>query len=75
MKFMPSPQALSNENDFFTYLVEKYAEKKNRSAAEVLKEFDDSGMTEYIMAMYPMYHTEKIENAFADIDRKKLAEL
>jgi len=63
-------QALSNKNDFFVYLIEKYAENRNRSAADVIKQFDDSGMTEYIMSMYPMYHTEAIENAFADIDRK-----
>ena len=67
---MSTPPALSKENDFFVYLLEKYAEKKNRSTADVLKEFDASGLTEYIMSMYPMYHTEVIENAFADIDRK-----
>ncbi|MDR1829932.1 MAG: hypothetical protein LBQ76_04090 [Candidatus Fibromonas sp.] len=27
---------------------------------------------EYIMQTYPMYHTERIENAFADIDRVEL---
>jgi hypothetical protein len=62
---------LSNKNDFFVYLLEKYAEKKHRSAADVLQEFDSSGMTGYIMAMYPMYHTEAIENALADIDKKR----
>jgi hypothetical protein len=70
---MSKLQTLSAENDFFVYLIEKYAEKKNRSAAEILEQFDGSGMTEYVMAMYPMYHTEVIENAFADIDRKALS--
>ncbi|MDR1183780.1 MAG: DUF3791 domain-containing protein [Coriobacteriales bacterium] len=71
---MPNLQALSDEKDFFVYLIEKYAEKKNRSAAEILEQFDTSGMTEYVMAMYPMYHTEVIENAFADIEKKMLSQ-
>ena len=68
---MQTLQPLSDENDFFVYLLEKYAEKKSRSAAELLRQFDSSGLTEYIIAMYPMYHTEALENAFADIDNRQ----
>ena len=67
---MPVPKPLSSKNDFFVYLMERYAEKKGLSTADVLRQFDESAMTEYIMAMYPMYHTEAIENALTDIDRK-----
>ncbi|MDR2563029.1 MAG: DUF3791 domain-containing protein [Prevotellaceae bacterium] len=61
---------LSNENFFFVYLLEKYAEYKNSSAPEILKYFDSINLTEYINEMYPIYHCEHINNAFDDIDRK-----
>jgi len=61
---------LSNETLFFVYLLEKYAEYKGASAANSLKLFDQMHLTDYIKQMYPMYHTERIENAFSDIDRK-----
>ena len=60
---------LSNEMQFFAYLLEKYAEYKGESATNVLKTFDETHLTEYIKQMYPMYHTERLENAFADIDK------
>jgi hypothetical protein len=55
---------------FFVYLLEKYAEYKKTDAASVLKIFDQTNLTGYIKEMYPMYHTERLENAFADIDGK-----
>jgi len=55
---------------FFVYLLEKYAARKGTTAASVLKTFDETHLTDYIKQMYPMYHTERIENAFDDIDRK-----
>jgi hypothetical protein len=67
---MPYTNELSSELSFFVYLLEKYAEYKNSSAQQILNRFDDAKLTEYIMQMYPMYHTERIENAFDDIDRK-----
>jgi len=60
---------LSNEMLFFVYLLEKYAEYKGQSATSILKIFDETHLTDYIKQMYPMYHTERIENAFADIDK------
>jgi hypothetical protein len=62
---------LSNEILFFVYLLEKYAEYKGTSATESLKVFDQMHLTNYIKQMYPMYHTERLENAFLDIDRKR----
>jgi hypothetical protein len=67
---MSNGRELSNEISFFVYLLEKYAEHKNTGARQALDAFDEAGLTEYIMRMYPMYHTERIENAFCDIERK-----
>ncbi|GBU24938.1 hypothetical protein R83H12_01574 [Fibrobacteria bacterium R8-3-H12] len=60
---------MSNEIAFFVYLLEKYAEYKNENTFSLLKKWEDSNLIDYIMQMYQMYHTERIENAFADIDR------
>ena len=60
---------LSNEILFFIYLLEKYAEYKSVSTVTILKTFDEAHITEHIKQMYPMYHTERIENAFEDINR------
>jgi hypothetical protein len=34
------------------------------------KLWQERGLTDYINGMYEQYHTERLENAFADIDRK-----
>ena len=54
---------------FFAYLLEKYAEYKGESTTNVLKTFDEAHLTDYIKQMYPMYHSERLKNAFADIDK------
>jgi len=59
---------MSNEIAFFAYLLEKYAEYKNENTAITLAKWEQLNLIEYIMQMYPMYHTERIENAFTDID-------
>jgi len=61
---------MSKEIAFFAYLLEKYAEYKNEDTTSLLLKWEESNLIEYIMQMYPMYHTERIENAFADIDRQ-----
>jgi hypothetical protein len=68
---MKNRKQLSNETYFFLYLLETYAEYKKKDVPAVLKQFDDSRLTDYINALYPMYHTERLENAFEDIDRKQ----
>lgn len=60
---------MSREMQFFMYLIERYAEYKNSTAGDVLTEWDELGITNKIYDMYELYHTEAIENAFADIDR------
>ena len=59
---------MSEEMSFFMYLLEFYAAYKNRKTADVLKEWDAHGITQKIYDNYWGYHTERIENAFMDID-------
>lgn len=60
---------MSPEMEFFIFLIEQYAAYKKRSADEVLSEWDSLGISSHIFEMYEMYHTERIENAYDDIDR------
>lgn len=59
---------MSKEADFFIYLLERYAESKDKTAFSVLKQWDDLDLTDFIYDMYEIYHTERLENAFDDID-------
>ncbi len=60
---------MSKEMEFFIFLLENYAEYKNTTADEVLRLWDELGLTDFIYDMYEMYHIERLENAFDDIDR------
>ncbi len=59
---------MSKESDFFLYLIERFAEHKATSADKVLAEWEDLGVTDMIYNMYEIYHCERLENAFEDID-------
>ena len=59
---------MSKESEFFIYLIERYAEYKKSSASKILAQWDTLGITDMIYNLYEMYHSEAIENAFADID-------
>jgi hypothetical protein len=59
---------LDKEMIFFIYLLENYAAYKNSGADEILKEWDDAGITDFIYNMYERYHSEELQNAFADIE-------
>jgi hypothetical protein len=59
---------LSQEMKFFIYLIERYAEKKDKTADQVLKEWDSLDLTNFIFDMYELYHVERLQNAFDDID-------
>lgn len=63
---------MSKEMEFFIFLMEEYAGYKGESAADVLKRWDETGITEKVYSMYEMYHSERLENAFADIDKMML---
>lgn len=56
------------ELNFFLFLIERYAEQKERRTGEILREWDQKGITQEILDNYEIYHQERIENAFADID-------
>ena len=60
---------MSKEMNYFIYLLEKYADKKNKNASDILKEWDKLNITQLIYDMYEKYHTETLENAFEDIDK------
>lgn len=53
---------------FFIYLLEAYAQYKNKPTPKVLSEWNDKDITDFIYDNYWIYHTEAIENAYADID-------
>lgn len=59
---------MTEELKFFMYLLEYYAHYKNKKTREVLKEWEEQGIIQQIYDNYWMYHTEAIENAYADID-------
>lgn len=59
---------MSEEMKFFLFLIERYAAAKDRFTGDVLREWDDAGVTQEIIDNYEMYHQERIENAFEDID-------
>ena len=59
---------MSEEMEFFSYLLEYYAAYKEKATGVVLKEWDDHNITQKIYDGYWEYHTERIENAFEDID-------
>lgn len=60
---------MTKEMEFFTFLMEQYAHYKNTTADKVLCQLDELNLTDYVFNMYEMYHSEAIENAFADIDK------
>lgn len=60
---------MTKEMEFFTFLIEQYARYKNTTADKVLHQLDELKLTDYVFGMYEMYHSESIENAFANIDK------
>jgi hypothetical protein len=59
---------MSKQADFFIYLIERYAETKKTTAQKVLAQWDSLSLTDFIFDMYEIYHIERLENAFNDID-------
>jgi hypothetical protein len=60
---------MTKEIEFFTFLLEQYAAYKKTSADKILKQLDELKLTDFIISMYEMYHSEAIQNAYDDIDR------
>lgn len=59
---------MTEEMTFFIYLLEQYAAYSGRKTGDVLREWDRKQLTQRIYDNYWGYHTERLENAFADID-------
>lgn len=59
---------MSKETAFFVYLIECYSEYKGLSAPKVLGQWDQYELTDLIYDMYEIYHVERLQNAFDDID-------
>lgn len=61
---------MTKEEKFFIHLLERYSDYKNTTSDNVLKEWDELELTDFILSMYEFYHVEAIENAFFDIDAR-----
>ncbi len=59
---------MSKESIFFVYLLEQYALYKGITANEVLRQLEEKELVDFVYDMYEIYHTETLENAFADMD-------
>lgn len=59
---------MTKEFRFFTYLLESYAAYKETTADQVMQMLDEKQLTQFVYDMYELYHSESIENAFADLD-------
>lgn len=59
---------MSEEMKFFIYLLEYYAVYKNKKTSDILNEWEEHGVLKKIYDNYWVYHTERIENAYIDID-------
>ena len=59
---------MSEETKFFLYLLEYYAAHKQRKTGDVLRDWMSHDLVQTIYDGYWNYHTEQLENAYADID-------
>ena len=60
---------MTKQCEFFLYLIERYAEHKDTTANNVLDEWKRLNVVDLIYDMYEIYHCERLENAFDDIDK------
>ena len=60
---------MSKEIEFYIYLIERYADFKNVTADVVQRQWDEYGVSDMIFNMYDIYHVERLQNAFDDIDK------
>ncbi|MER2183265.1 MAG: DUF3791 domain-containing protein [Clostridia bacterium] len=59
---------MTEEMEFFLFLIERYAREKGRMTGDVLREWDQKGITQEVYDGYWQYHQETIQNAYRDID-------
>jgi hypothetical protein len=63
-------KVLSEESQYFLFLLEQYALYKGIKGDQVLELFKKQNLIEYIYGMYYTYHTERVENAIEDIENR-----
>ena len=59
---------MSKEFRFFIYLLERFAERLDCSAADLYDRREKAGLLDYAENMYELYHVESLDNAFADLE-------
>jgi len=59
---------MTKEMAFFIFLIEKYAYEKKIPTGAVIQLWNEHGITQEIYDNYEMYHQERLENAFEDIE-------
>ena len=59
---------MTDKLKFFILLLEKYAYDKNIPTADVLREWEEKNLVQEIYDSYEVYHTERIENAYEDVE-------
>ena len=59
---------MNEELKFFIFLLEKYAYDRNIPTAEILRRLEEKNLVQEVYDDYPIYHVERIENAYDDID-------
>ena len=59
---------MTDELQFFLFLIERYAAAKGRLTGDVLRKWDAHGITQEIFDGYFIYHQEALTNAYMDID-------
>ncbi|MDR1495654.1 MAG: DUF3791 domain-containing protein [Clostridiales Family XIII bacterium] len=61
---------MTDEAEYLIYLIEHYALAKNITGKQALELFEERDLLPYIHDMYYTYHTERVENAIEDLDRR-----
>ncbi len=59
---------MTEEMEFFLFLIERYSSHCKRCTGDVLREWDEKKITKKIYGSYFQYHQERLENAYEDID-------
>lgn len=59
---------MTDELKFFIFLLEKYAYDKNIPTAEIWQKLEDKNLVQEVYGGYPVYHIERLENAYDDIE-------
>jgi hypothetical protein len=61
---------MTDEADYLIYLIEQYALAKGMTGEQAFCIFEQHDLLPYIHDMYYTYHSERVGNAIADLDRR-----